>query len=190
MSMKNKPIVNEKSSQKVAKFLEKNNLHKKDFAQMIGVTLSYVYNLIDETIPFSSRGTTLERIATVMDIRPEEFIEYQIPQDPPVYNDNIEFLKDAIKHNNLSTVDFLKMFERKKRLHLVDILRGAKPLHIDFSELKSISDALNLPDEELYELWRRRIIEFLKEGGFNVEKNQKLVDSMFEGAKKYLKTIE
>ena len=53
MSMKNKPIVNEKSSQKVARFLEKNNLHKKDFAQMIGVTLSYVYNLIDETIPFS-----------------------------------------------------------------------------------------------------------------------------------------
>ena len=56
MSMKNKPIVNEKSSQKVARFLEKNNLHKKDFAQMIGVTLSYVYNLIDETIPFSSRA--------------------------------------------------------------------------------------------------------------------------------------
>lgn len=49
--MKNK-ITKEKSSQKVAKFLEKNNLHKKDFAEMIGVTLSYVYNLIDETIPF------------------------------------------------------------------------------------------------------------------------------------------
>ena len=110
MSMKNKAIVNEKSSQKVAKFLEKNNLHKKDFAQMIGVTLSYVYNLIDETIPFSSRATTLERIATVMDIRPEDFIEYQIPQDPPVYNENLEFLKDTIKHNNLSTVEFLKMF--------------------------------------------------------------------------------
>ena len=70
--MKNK-ITKEKSSQKVAKFLEKNNLHKKDFAEMIGVTLSYVYNLIDETIPFSTRSTTLERIATVMDIKPEEF---------------------------------------------------------------------------------------------------------------------
>ena len=187
MSMKNKAIVNEKSSQKVAKFLEKNNLHKKDFAQMIGVTLSYVYNLIDETIPFSSRATTLERIATVMDIRPEDFIEYQIPQDPPVYNENLEFLKDTIKHNNLSTVEFLKMFERKKRLNLVDILRGAKPLQIDFLELKSISDALILSDEELYELWQKRMIEFLKEGGFNVEKNKKLMDAMFEGAKKYLK---
>ena len=187
MSMKNKPIINEKSSQKVAKFLESNNIHKKDFAQMIGVTLSYVYNLIDETIPFSSRATTLERIATVMDIRPEEFIEYQIPQDPPAYNENLEFLKDAIKHNNLSTVEFLKMFERKKRLNLVDILRGAKPIQIDFCELKNISDALNLSDEELYELWQRRMTEFLKEGGFNIEKNKKLLDSMFEGAKKYLK---
>ena len=44
---------------------------------MIGVTLSYVYNLIDETIPFSTRSTTLERIATVMDIEPEEFEEYK-----------------------------------------------------------------------------------------------------------------
>ena len=46
-----KELTNEKSSQKVAKFLDKNGLHKKDFAEMIGVTLSYVYNLIDETIP-------------------------------------------------------------------------------------------------------------------------------------------
>ena len=49
---------------------------------MIGVTLSYVYNLIDETIPFSTRSTTLERIATVMDVAPEEFEEYKIPQEP------------------------------------------------------------------------------------------------------------
>ena len=48
-----------KSSEKVAKFLEDNGLHKKDFAEMIGVTLSYVYNLIDETIPFSTRSTTI-----------------------------------------------------------------------------------------------------------------------------------
>ena len=188
MSMKNKPMVNEKSSQKVAKFLEENKLHKKDFAQMIGVTLSYVYNLIDETIPFSSRATTLERIATVMDIRPEDFIEYQIPQDPPVYNENLEFLKDTIKHNNLSTVEFLKMFERKKRLNLVDILRGAKPLQIDFLELKNISDALNMSNDELYELWHRRLLEFLTDGGFNMEKNKKLADAMFDGAKEYIKS--
>ena len=87
-----KELTNEKSSQKVANFLEKNGLHKKDFAEMIGVTLSYVYNLIDETIPFSTRSTTLERIATVMDISPEEFEEYKIPQEPLLQDETIELL--------------------------------------------------------------------------------------------------
>ena len=86
--MKNKPIVQEKSSEKVAKFLEKNSLHKKDFAEMIGVTLSYVYNLIDDSIPFSTRTTTVERIATVMEIEPEEFAEYKIPQEPVLIDDS------------------------------------------------------------------------------------------------------
>ena len=162
MSMKNKPIINEKSSYKVARFLEKNNLHKKDFAQMIGVTLSYVYNLIDEAIPFSSRTTTLERIATVMDICPEDFIEYQIPQDPPVYNENLEFLKDFIKAKNLSTLDFLRLFERKKRLHLVDVLRGAKPLQIDYCELKNIAKVLAMSNEDLFKLYKSRLKEFLE----------------------------
>ena len=94
MKSKNKPIVEEKSSEKVAKFLEKNALHKKDFAEMIGVTLSYVYNLIDNTIPFSTRSTTLERIATVMEIDPEGFEEYKIPQEPHVIDEFVEYLKD------------------------------------------------------------------------------------------------
>ena len=80
-----------KSSKMVLEFLEKNNLHKKEFAQMIGVTLSYVYNLIDENVPFSTRSITLERIATVMDINPEDFIEYQIPQDVVSYSGNLCF---------------------------------------------------------------------------------------------------
>ena len=49
-----KQIIPEKSSEKVAKFLKKSSLHKRDFAEMIGVTLSYVYNLIDET--FKNKG--------------------------------------------------------------------------------------------------------------------------------------
>ena len=56
MSTKNKSIINLKSSEKLFNFLESTHLHKKDFAQMIGVTLSYVYNLIDNAIPFSTRN--------------------------------------------------------------------------------------------------------------------------------------
>lgn len=170
---------NIKSSKMVANFLEKNNLHKKEFAQMIGVTLSYVYNLIDENVPFSTRSITLERIATVMDIIPEEFVEYQIPNDNIILSENLIMLKDLIKHNKLSTLNFLKLFERKKRLELVDILRGAKPIQIDFLELKKIANALNMSNNELFNLWKSRMIEYFKEGGFNIEKNQKLIDSMF-----------
>ena len=164
----------------VAEFLEKNNLHKKDFAQMIGVTLSYVYNLIDENVPFSTRAITLERIATVMDINPEDFIEYQIPSDTIPYSENLLLLKDLIKYNGYSTLDFLRFFERKKRLELVDILRGAKPIQIDFSELKKIANTLKMSNEELFNLWKSRMIEYLKEGGFNIERNKKLVDTMFD----------
>ena len=116
MSNKNKPIIQEKSSTKVANFLEKNGLHKKDFAEMIGVTLSYVYNLIDNTIPFSTRGTTLERIATVMDIEPDEFEEYKIPQEPILIDENVEFIRESMRDKGLSVVSFLKAFPRKKRL--------------------------------------------------------------------------
>ena len=100
---------NIKSSKMVADFLEKNNLHKKEFAQMIGVTLSYVYNLIDENIPFSTRSITLERIATVMDINPEDFMEYQIPSENITFSENLLLLKDLIKFNGYSTLDFLKL---------------------------------------------------------------------------------
>ena len=174
-----------KSSQIVSDFLDKTGLHKKDFAQMIGVTLSYVYNLIDENMPFSTRSTTLERIATVMDMNPEEFIEYQIPSDVTTYSKNLLMLKDLIKQNNMTILDFLKIFERKKRLELVDILRGAKPIQIDFLELKKIADTLNMTNEELFNLWKDRMIEYLKEGGFNVENNKNLLESMFNCAKEY-----
>ncbi len=182
---KNKQKNEQKSSQKVAEFLEKNKIHKKDFAQMIGVTLSYVYNLIDEAIPFSTRSTTLERVATVMDIAPEEFDEYVISSDPVPYDKNLESIKDYMKKNKLSTVDFLKKFERKKRLQIVDILRGAKPLFIDFSEFKKIGEILNIKDEELFNLWKNVFVEHLEDNGFDEAVNRELLDAMFNGAKKY-----
>ena len=157
-----KQIIPEKSSEKVAKFLQKNSLHKRDFAEMIGVTLSYVYNLIDETVPFSTRGTTIERIATVMDIEPEEFAEYRIPQEPILVDEAIETLREYIKENKLSIVAFLKSFPRKKRIDVVDILRGALPIPIDYKELKLIGKTLNMPDEEVYNMREQRIKQVLE----------------------------
>ena len=181
-----KQIIPEKSSEKVAKFLQKNSLHKRDFAEMIGVTLSYVYNLIDETIPFSTRGTTIERIATVMDINPEEFGEYRIPQEPILVDESMEIIKDYIKENGLTVVAFLKAFPRKKRIDVVDMLRGALPLPIDYKELKMIGKTLNMPEEEIYNIWENRLKQVLESAGMNIYSNSELVNSMFDCAKKYL----
>lgn len=186
MTAKNKPIIQTKSSQKVAKFLDSSKLHKKDFAEMIGVTLSYVYNLIDSTIPFSTRSTTLERIATVMDIEAEEFEEYKIPQEPILIDESIEFIKDSIKIKGLSIVNFLKAFPRKKRLEVVDLLRGALPLPIDFKELSMIAQVLDLSKDEIYPLWENRLKQVLESSGMNINANSALINSMFDCAKHYI----
>ncbi len=184
--MKNKPIIQEKSSEKVAKFLDKNALHKKDFAEMIGVTLSYVYNLIDESIPFSTRGTTLERIATVMEVEPEEFEEYKIPQEPLLKDDSVEFIKEAIKAKKMSVVNFLKAFPRKKRIDMVDILRGNMPVPIDYKELLMIGQILDLSTDEIYDIWEKRMKQVLEINGMNIYSNASLVNAMFECAKKFI----
>lgn len=184
--MKNKPIVQEKSSEKVAKFLDKNSLHKKDFAEMIGVTLSYVYNLIDNSIAFSTRSTTLERIATVMEIEPEEFEEYKIPQEPILVDDSIEFFKSVMKEKGMSVVNFLKSFPRKKRLDVVDMLRGALPIPIDFKELTMIAQVLDLNKDDIYSMWEKRMKQVLELNGMNIYSNAALVNSMFDCAKKYI----
>ena len=186
VTMKNKPIIQEKSSEKVAKFLEKNSLHKKDFAEMIGVTLSYVYNLIDDAIQFSTRGTTLERIATVMEIQPEEFEEYKIPQEPILIDDSVEFFKDVMKEKGMTTVNFLKAFPRKKRLDIVDMLRGSLPIPIDFKELTMIAQVLDLSKDDIYSMWEKRMKQVLESNGMNIYSNAALVNSMFDCAKKYI----
>lgn len=184
--MKNKPIVQEKSSEKVAKFLDKNSLHKKDFAEMIGVTLSYVYNLIDNSIPFSTRSTTLERIATVMEIEPEEFEEYKIPQEPILVDNTVEFFKTIMKEKGMSVINFLKSFPRKKRLDIVDMLRGSLPIPIDFKELTMIAQVLDLNKDDIYTMWEKRMKQVLEMNGMNIYSNAALVNSMFDCAKKYI----
>ena len=174
-----------KSSKKVSDFLEKNNLHKKDFAQMIGVTLSYVYNIIDDSIPFSTRSTTIERISAVMDVLPEEFQEYIIEDDPTPISPNLSKIKDYIHRNKMSVVDFLKLFERKKRLKVVDMLRGHEPLPISILELKSFADILKLNKDEFFELWKNVFTEHLNSNSFNSDIDLKILQEFFDIAKKH-----
>ncbi|MDD3237017.1 MAG: hypothetical protein PHV37_02840 [Candidatus Gastranaerophilales bacterium] len=186
MSTKSKSIVELKSSQKLFDFLKSTHLHKKDFAQMIGVTLSYVYNLIDNAIPFSTRSTTLERISVVMDVAPEDFVEYKIPQEPIVIDDAVEFLREKQSEQKLSTVQFLKAFPRKKRVEIVDILRGARPIPLDWKELMLIAQVLDISKEEIYPYWETRLKQLLQNSGINLTANVGLVNSMFDCAREYV----
>ena len=179
-------IIKMKSSELLSQFLKKTQLHKKDFSQMIGVTLSYVYNLIDEAIPFSGRSTTIERIATVMDVEPEVFKEYKIPQEPIITDEATEYIKTVLKEKKIPTYQFLKSFPRKKRVEIVDMLRGAVPIPADWNELLAISRILNIKTEDIYPYWENRIKQILSNSGINLQSNSVLISTMFNCAKKYI----
>lgn len=175
------------SSQRLVAFLEEANLHKKDFAEMIGVTLSYVYSLIDENIAFSTRTTTLERIAVVMGIQPEDFPEYKRPEEPRIIDAGIEFLKTMQKEHGLSNVQFLKRFPRNQRLEIVDMWRGSLPMPLDWAKLFSIATVLELSKEDIYPYWQARMQQYLTAGGIEPMSNIGLLNAMFQGIKAYLR---
>lgn len=178
--------ISTKSSKILSDFLDKNNLHKKDFAQMIGVTLSYVYNLIDNSIPFSTRSTTLERIATVMEVEPEIFEEYRLPQEPIIIDDTVLKIKNELQNRNIKTLDFLKSFPRNKRLDIVDILRGAIPIPLDYNELSFMGNTIGISQEEIFEIWESRFKQALEISGMNIYSNSKLINSMLDCARKFV----
>ena len=121
-----------------------------------------------------------------MEVEPEEFSEYKIPQEPVLIDETIEAIKDYIKENKMSVVSFLKSFPRKKRLDMVDMLRGALPLPIDFKELHLLGKTLNMPMDEIYSIWETRMKQVLESGGMNIYSNSALIDAMFECAKKQI----
>ena len=175
------------SSERLIRFLDDASLHKKDFAEMIGVTLSYVYSLIDKSIPFSTRTTTLERIAVVMGVEPESFPEYRRPEEPRVVDAGMEFLKSRQRELNYTNVQFLKKFPRTQRLEIVDMWRGALPMPLDWARLYAIAGTLELGKDDIYPYWQGRMQQFLTTGGIDPLSNIGLLNAMFTGIKTYLK---
>ncbi len=175
------------SSDRLVKFLEETNLHKKDFAEMIGVTLSYVYSLIGAEISFSTRTTTLERIAVVMGVPPESFPEYKHSEEPRIIDQGVMFLKEKQRDAGLSNVQLLKKFPRSQRVEIVDMWRGALPLPLDWNQLNAIGDVLSVSKEDLYPYWETRLQQMLIAAGIDPLANAGLIQSMFKGIKTYLK---
>jgi DNA-binding Xre family transcriptional regulator len=175
------------SSVKLVNFLEEAGLHKKDFAEMIGVTLSYVYSLIDSNVAFSTRTTTLERIAVVMGMEPEDIPEYKASEEPKLIDPGVQFLKDKQKKMGLSNVQLLKRFSRQKRVEIVDLWRGAEPLPLDWNYLSSIANVLEVSTQDIYPYWQARMQQYLLGSGIDIISNSGLIAAMFDGAKTYLK---
>ncbi|MEM0951130.1 MAG: hypothetical protein AAGI66_03190 [Cyanobacteria bacterium P01_H01_bin.74] len=179
--------VKSSSSERLLTFLKQSRLHKKDFSEMIGVTLSYVYSLVDSTIPFSSRTTTLERVALLMETDPETFPEYKPVEEPRITDPGIVYLQSVQRKMGLSNVDFLKRFPRNQRLKIVDMWRGALPLPLDWAELYGIAMVLELTKEDIYPYWQARLQHYLTSGGIEPMANIGLLNAMFQGIKAYLR---
>lgn len=179
--------VESSSSERLIRFLDEARLHKKDFAEMIGVTLSYVYSLIDHEIPFSTRSVTIERIAVVMGVPPDSYPEYRLPEEPRLVDPGIEFLKKAQARCDVSNVQFLKRFPRQDRVEIVDMWRGALPFPLDWIKLSAIAATLELPPEDVYPYWQARLQQTLTVCGFDPLANIGLMNAMFQGARHYLK---
>lgn len=179
-------VVENTSSQKLIQFLEAENLHKKDFAEMIGVTLSYVYSLIDEAVPFSTRTTTLERIAVVMNVSPEIFPEYRLSEEPKMTDSGVEYLKRCQKRLNLNNIQLIKKFPRNQRLNIVDMWRGNAPIPLDWSQLMGITSTLEIRKEDIYPFWQARMQQHLASGGIDPFANIGLLNAIFTGAKDYI----
>ena len=116
----------------------------------------------------------------------DEFEEYKIPQEPILQDESIEFIKSVLKNKKMSVVNFLKSFPRKRRVYIVDMLRGAYPLPIDFKELKMIGETLDLDKNDIYNLWEERLKQVLEASGMNLSSNAALINAMFECARKYV----
>jgi len=181
------PVITSLSSKRLVDFLETNNLHKKDFAEMIGVTLSYVYSLIDSQISFSTRTTTLERIAVVMGMDPDEFPEYKSSEEPKLIDPGVQFLKEKQKQLKLTNLQLIKRFSRQRRVEIVDLWRGAEPLPLDWNHLSSIIEVLETRTKDIYPYWQSRMQQYLICGGIDIFANTGLFNAMFDAAKVYLK---
>jgi hypothetical protein len=174
------------SSERLVQFLSTSTLHKKDFAEMIGVTLSYVYSLIDASVSFSTRLTTLERIAVVMHTTPDTFPEYRPADDPRIIEPGVQFLKQRQDVLGLTNLQLLKRFPRNKRVIMVDMWRGVLPLPLNWSELLSIALVLELTKKDIYPFWEARFRQYLCDGGLDPISNLELTEAIMQGIKRQI----
>ena len=174
-----------KSSQELNLFLEEEKLSKKELANMIGVTLSYVYNLANENAPFTRRKDTLERLAVVMGVDPIEFEEYPRGSNiNPYYVDNSARAKylDIRQNYTISNLDLIRKVPPELQLKVVDILRG-KDIPPDITFIRMLLKLLDnrISGADCYTILGAAVIDAFEQAGtiFNKE-NMGMVRTMVD----------
>lgn len=174
-----------KSSQGLKEFIEETHLSKKELANMIGVTLSYVYNLANENAPFTRRKDTLERLAVVMGVDPIEFEEYPGGSNiNPYYVDNSARAKylDIRQNYTISNLDLIRKVPPELQLKVVDILRG-KDIPPDITFIRMLLKLLDnrISGADCYTILGAAVIDAFEQAGtiFNKE-NMGMVRTMVD----------
>lgn len=168
-----------KSSQDIKEFLEETQLSKKELAHMVGVSQSYIYNLIEGRAPFTSKRDLLERLAVIMDKDPREFDEYQgPPKINPYYVDNSARAKYLeIKQGcKITNLDLIRKVPPELQLKVVDILRCEEDIPPDITFIEMLLRLLNdrVYSSDSLTILEAAIVDAFKQAGtvFNKENTE------------------
>lgn len=172
------------SSQNLKAFLEETQLSKRELAHLVNVTPSYIYNLIDGRIPFTTKRDTLERLAVIMDIDPKEFEEYQGgPKINPYYVDNSARAKylEYRAECSLSNLDIIRKVPSDLQLKVVDILRKENNIPPDITFIKMLLSLIydEIDTFKVLTILKIAIINAFEQAGSILNReNMDMIDSM------------
>jgi hypothetical protein len=74
-------------------------------------------------------------------------------------------------------------------VEIVDMWRGAMPMPLDWAQLSSICQVLELRKDEIYPFWQARMQQYFTSGGIDPLSNIGILNAMFQGVKNYLKIV-
>jgi len=118
-------------------------------------------------------------LAVIMGTCPEQFPEYE--GEPQEFPEAVYWVQKKVRQSELSSLEFIKKFPQKRRLEVVDFLRGSAPLPLNYSFFDTVTTALDVLPEELFVFVAKEIKNLLANRG--VEEGA--LSSAIESIKKY-----
>ena len=67
------------STRKLWKYMEEQHIHRRDFADRVGFSKTYAYEILRGDVPFPNNPAVIEKIASAVNVSPDVFAEYLAP---------------------------------------------------------------------------------------------------------------